>query len=132
MSKENKRLGAGERQYFTTPDGFLVLTGDADMVWLFVSYCIGEVRGLGALVVPEGRIDTKSPIEVMTEHYNITVDEPGGRSKMMKDYSQYLKSSYQHVSDVPDIDKLLVPYNNTTLDFGSYTATYHSLKTQTA
>jgi hypothetical protein len=118
------------REYFRTQDGFLVMTGDPDMVWHFVAYCIGEVRGLGALVVPGG--STKSPIEVMTEHYDITVDEPSGRGKMARDYSQYLKSTYQHVSEVPDIDKLLVPYNNTTLYFGSYTATYHSLTKESA
>lgn len=105
--------------YFRTPHGLLLIRGDPNMVWHFVAYCTGEVKGPSALRVP-----TRRAMDVMTQHYDSTTDEPSGRKEMVQNKRQYLKSAFQDVSSVPDIDKLLKPYSGTTLDFDSYAATY--------
>jgi hypothetical protein len=93
------------------------------MVWHFIAHCTAAVEGLPALRVPR----VKDPMAVMNEHYDSTVDQPAGRTEMIKNYRHYLKELYGDVSKVPDVDKILLPYNNTTFDFGTYTATYYSL-----
>jgi hypothetical protein len=110
---------SAQRTYFPTKHGLLLIRGDPSMVWHFVAYCTGEVKGPSALRVP-----TRNPMDVMSQHYSSTADEPSDRKEMIKRYREYLEGFYDSVSSVPDIDKLLKPYDGTTLDFGSYSANY--------
>jgi hypothetical protein len=119
IKKLKKNSQKMEQTYFRTKQGLLLIRGDPNMVWHFVAYCTGEVKGISALRVP-----TRSAMDVMTQHYDSNTDELSSRKEMVKNYRQYLQRTFKDVSSVPDVDKILKPYDGTTLDFDSYSATY--------
>ena len=69
LSKEHKRLGAGERQDFTTPDGFLVLI-DKD------SHNINTENPYGAyyLLLRKSQKEILEKIKLLRPGMNVDVD----------------------------------------------------------